>query len=134
MTAPLRLFVYGSLRSDAQAHVSHAAAPFAQLSAAAEREGAASLAGWLYGVSWYPALIADAAAGPVRGEVWRIRDSAILAVLDAFEGAEYVRERHSVEIDDGREVTAFVYRYAAPLEGVPLIASGDYVDWIKGKA
>lgn len=136
MIAPLRLFVYGSLRSDAQPHVRNAAGPFAALAAAADLEGSASLAGNLYAVSWYPALAPDPSARPVRGEVWRIQDAAILPMLDAFEGDEYVRESHAVRLNLGPDlagqwVTAFVYRYAAPLQGVPLIPSGDYVDWVR---
>ncbi|MEZ6029956.1 MAG: gamma-glutamylcyclotransferase family protein [Hyphomonadaceae bacterium] len=129
-SAPLRLFVYGSLRSDAQAWTRRAARPFA---VAAGLEGPASIAGRLHAVSWYPALVPARGAQRVRGEVWRINDPAILAVLDAFEGEDYVRERRSVRFDDGFRATAFVYRYAAPLEGVPLIPSGDYVDWVRSQ-
>ena len=35
------------------------------------------------------------------------------------------------DMDDGRRVTAWTYRYVADLTGVPLIASGDYLDWVR---
>ncbi len=70
----------------------------------------------------------------VRGEVWRIHNPDILAVLDAFEGEEYVREQRIVRMDTGARATAHLYRYVLPLEGVPLIASGDYVDWIRSRS
>lgn len=129
--APVRLFVYGSLRADAQAWTDRAAAPHAALSFAADLEGPASVAGRLHAVAWYPALVPALNGARVRGEVWRIRDLAVLDLLDAFEGAEYVRELHSVVLDDGPEVTAFLYRYLSALEGVPLIPSGDYLDWVR---
>ena len=128
--ADLRLFVYGSLRSDAQRWTTRAAGPFARLATAATSECPASIVGRLHAISWYPALVLTRGGARVRGEVWRIHDPAILTILDAFEGAEYVREQRIVRREDGAGVTAFLYRYAAPLEGVPLIPSGDYVDWI----
>lgn len=129
--APLRLFVYGSLRADAQAWTVRAAAPHAALVAAADFEGLASVAGRLHAVAWYPALVPARDGGRVRGEVWRIRDPAVFDLLDAFEGEEYAREPQSAVLDDGCEVTAFLYRYLPALEGVPLIASGDYLDWVR---
>jgi gamma-glutamylcyclotransferase (GGCT)/AIG2-like uncharacterized protein YtfP len=128
--ADLRLFVYGSLRSDAQRWTDRAALPFAKL-AAATSEGPASIVGRLYAVSWYPALVLTRGGARVRGEVWRIHDPAILDALDAFEGEDYVREQRIVRLDTGARATAHLYRYARPLEGVPLIPSGDYVDWIR---
>ncbi len=130
--APLRLFVYGSLRADAQAWTDRAAGPHAALAAAADLEGPASVAGRLHAVAWYPALVpARDADSRVRGDVWSLCDPAVLDLLDAFEGAEYARELHPVVLDDGLEVTAFLYRYLPSLEGVPLIPSGDYLDWIR---
>lgn len=132
--AGLRLFVYGSLRSDAQRWTDRAARPFASLAAAATSEGPASIVGRLHAVSWYPALVLTRGGARVRGEVWRIRDPDILAVLDAFEGEDYVREQRIVRLDTGARATAHLYRYVRPLEGVPLIPSGDYVDWIGSRS
>jgi gamma-glutamylcyclotransferase (GGCT)/AIG2-like uncharacterized protein YtfP len=129
--APVHLFVYGSLRADAQAWTTRAAAPHAALAAAADLEGTASVAGRLHAVAWYPALVPARDGNRVRGEVWRIRDLAVLDLLDAFEGSEYARELHPAALDDGPEVTAFLYRYLPSLEGVPLIPSGDYLDWVR---
>jgi gamma-glutamylcyclotransferase (GGCT)/AIG2-like uncharacterized protein YtfP len=38
-----------------------------------------------------------------------------------------------VTTNDGRQVTTWVYRYVADLSGVPLIASGDYLDWVRNR-
>jgi gamma-glutamylcyclotransferase (GGCT)/AIG2-like uncharacterized protein YtfP len=131
---PLRLFVYGSLRSDAQRWTQRAALPFAKLAAAATSEGPASIVGRLHAVSWYPALVLTRGGARVRGEVWRIRDPAILGPLDAFEDEDYVRDQRIVRLETGARATAHLYRYARPLEGVPLIPSGDYVEWIKSQS
>lgn len=129
-----RLFVYGSLRSDAPRERASARSAFALLQAGASLAGRASIEGLLYAPSWYPALAPG--AGRVVGEVWTIGDAALLARLDAYEGDSYVREAVSARLedgplDDGRTVTAWAYRYIAPLAGVPLIPSGDYLDWVR---
>lgn len=129
-----RLFVYGSLLSDAQPWTDRAAIPFAKPAAAATSEGPASIVGRLHAISWYPALVLTRGGARVRGEVWRIQDPAILEALDAFEGGDYVREQRTVRLDTGARATAHLYRYAQPLEGVPLIPSGDYVDWIRSQS
>lgn len=40
------------------------------------------------------------------------------------------RQRRAVA---GAEVTAFLYRYAAPLQGVPLLPSDDYVGRVESQ-
>jgi gamma-glutamylcyclotransferase (GGCT)/AIG2-like uncharacterized protein YtfP len=125
-----RLFVYGSLRSDAPREGEAARQAYACLAAGAVREGKATLSGRLYAPDWFPALL-PGGGGKVQGEVWRIEDPGILAELDAYEGEAYVRETGQVTTEDGRRVTAWTYRYLADLTGVPLIASGDYLDWVR---
>jgi gamma-glutamylcyclotransferase (GGCT)/AIG2-like uncharacterized protein YtfP len=125
-----RLFVYGSLRSDAPHDRPSAAKAFAMLGAGASREGRASVSGSLYAPAWYPALV-PGPSGRVAGEIWRIADSGLLARLDAYEGEAYVREPLLALMRDGPTVTAWAYRYRASLAGVPKIASGDYLDWVR---
>jgi len=125
-----RIFVYGSLRSDARPGSREAARARAILQAGAAREAGASIPGRLYAPSWYPAF-APGHHGRVRGEMWRIRDMELLVRLNRYEGGAYVRERRQVSLDDGHRVTSWVYRYVCGLQGVPVIASGDYVQWMK---
>jgi gamma-glutamylcyclotransferase (GGCT)/AIG2-like uncharacterized protein YtfP len=125
-----RLFVYGSLRSDAPHHHPSAAAAFARLKAGAACEGRARVSGRLHAPSWYPAFIPDP-SGQVPGEVWRINDAGLLAWLDAYEGEAYVREALRAHMENGPTVTAWCYRYRGGLAGVPLIPSGDYLDWVR---
>jgi gamma-glutamylcyclotransferase (GGCT)/AIG2-like uncharacterized protein YtfP len=130
-----RLFVYGSLRSDAPRERQAARAAHALLAAGAVLEGKATLSGRLYAPDWYPGLVpgpgAKVHATKVRGEVWRIENPGLLAKLDEYEGEAYIREPRRVTLKDGRRVTAWTYRYVADLSGVPLIASGDYLDWVR---
>lgn len=125
-----RLFVYGSLRSDVPRDRSSSRTAFAMLEAGAALEGRASVPGRLYAPSWFPALV-PGPSGRVIGEVWRIGDPGLLARLDAYEGEAYVREPVAALTKDGPAVTAWVYRYQADLTGVPEIASGDYLDWVR---
>ena len=125
-----RLFVYGSLRSDAPRNHPPAVEAYARLGAGAVREGKATVSGRLYAPDWYPGLI-PGRAGKVQGEVWRLEMPDLLAELDAYEGDSYVLEARQVTANDGRRVTAWAYRYVADVSGVPLIASGDYLDWVR---
>jgi gamma-glutamylcyclotransferase (GGCT)/AIG2-like uncharacterized protein YtfP len=125
-----RLFVYGSLRSEAPRNEPLASAAFAALEAGAILEGRASIPGRLYAPAWYPALVPDPSRSVV-GEVWRMLDPGVLGVLDAFEGEAYVREAVRALLENGLTVTAWAYRYQADLTGVPEIASGDYLDWVR---
>ena len=126
------LFVYGSLCST----IARAKLPLEARAAALMLEtratcvGPAITTGRLYAVSWYPALIPDA-AGRVRGEVWRLlRPADLLRDLDEYEGDEYRRETMPVQTAAGDSLSAWVYVYDAPLGDAPVIDSGDYAHWI----
>lgn len=124
------LFVYGSLRSDAQRTREEARRAFAMLEANGSPEGPASLPGKLFAVAWYPGYVADV-QGRVTGELWGLSNPAILSRLDRYEGEAYVRELRQVRRADGRRATAWIYRYVRDVAGVPLIPSGDYVQWLQ---
>jgi gamma-glutamylcyclotransferase (GGCT)/AIG2-like uncharacterized protein YtfP len=109
------LFVYGSLLST----VAH---PMGEkLRGEARLVGEGSIAGRLYRVSWYPALVdADAGKGLVYGEVYALQNpSHALQWLDAYEGIgahkearnEYRRAERQVRLLSGGEITAWVYIY-----------------------
>ena len=76
MTHVFHLFVYGTLRSGAEA---------GRLLDGCERVGAATITGTLYDVNdRYPALMLYGAT-PVRGEIWRC-PVELLPRLDEYEG------------------------------------------------
>ena len=124
---PDLLFVYGTL-------MSHTGTPKArQLMAEADSLGAASIAGRLYRIDWYPGLVPG--EGRVHGEIFRLRTpAASLEWLDAYEGIvpgdggqnrhEYERVRRPVTLADGRVVEAWVYLYLRDVSAATPVADG----------
>ena len=125
------LFVYGSLVS---------AAGYAQ-GARLRREalllGAATIAGRLYRVTWYPALRpAESATDRVHGELYRLADPMrSLAWLDAYEGIvpgginaadsdEYARAQCAVQTWDGTNALAWSYLYQRTLPEASRVVEG----------
>ncbi|HSH06357.1 MAG TPA: gamma-glutamylcyclotransferase family protein [Burkholderiales bacterium] len=135
--ATQRLFVYGTLRKGA-GHEMHRV-----LARAARRVGFATVRGALVDLGSYPGLvITDDDAGRVKGEVYALEPDgaeAALALLDAYEGCapsdppphEYRREPVRVTFDDGAECEAWTYVLNSPCAGLPRIADGDYVAWLR---
>ena len=122
------LFVYGSLMSTAGHPMG------ARLQAEARLIGAATLAGRLYRVSWYPGVVESTDPEQrVHGEVYALADPVrALAWLDAYEGiapgsresGEYTRVERPVRLDSGEEITAWVYLYQKDVSQLPLVADG----------
>jgi gamma-glutamylcyclotransferase (GGCT)/AIG2-like uncharacterized protein YtfP len=131
MNRSVRLFVYGTLRSDAQHETSASMFAFNILKSGAVSEGPAWVEGGLFALDWYPAYV-DTVPGKVKGEVWRIHQPEVINHLNGYEGGDYLRELVRCVLENGRKVTAWTYKYRLPLRGVPRIASGDYLDWVKG--
>lgn len=106
------------------------------LRAAASFVGSARVRGVLYRVDDYPGIVLDPGAGWVVGELYLLRDPAVLGRLDAYEGAgtddpeprEFRRVRTTVEPLAGAPLSAWVYEYGRPTEGLPVIASGDFLE------
>jgi gamma-glutamylcyclotransferase (GGCT)/AIG2-like uncharacterized protein YtfP len=95
--------------------------------------GPASVPGRLYRVGWYPGLVLDAEEAPVAGEVFEI-GGALLRELDAFEGAageagdEYERVKAEVTWNQtGRGEEVWVWEFRRAVDGLPRIASGDWL-------
>lgn len=73
----------------------------------------------------YPGAV-PAAGAVLDGEVYRVVDPALWALLDSAEGPQYHRRVVAVRSEDGRELAASIYWYIGPLDrGVP-IPGGDY--------
>ena len=117
------LFVYGTLRSR------YDIAPARMLRERGELLGTATVPGSIYRIGHYPGFRPEphpASSGTVHGEVFRLADPApVLAQLDAYEDAEFTRVLTAVELN-GQPVTAWVYRFDAPLPPDSLIESGDF--------
>ena len=101
--------------------------------------------GWisaaLFDLGIYPAAI-PASDSRVWGEVYQMLDTdAVLSSTDELQGVSpsepdsslYTRAETLVTFEDGREATAWVYFYNAPLGRAERIESGDYREHLKAK-
>lgn len=112
-----RLFTYGTLMRGFRLH--------RLVSGRAEFLARGQVRGRIIDLGSYPGAVPDPAA-TIRGEVYRVVDPALWAVLDSAEGPQYHRRVVTVRSEDGRELAASIYWYIGPLDrGVP-IPGGDY--------
>jgi gamma-glutamylcyclotransferase (GGCT)/AIG2-like uncharacterized protein YtfP len=123
-----RLFVYGSLRAGQAARSLIADHVIASQSA--------TVAGCIYALAdSYPGYV-PGKTGTVVGEVMVLSDlAAAFALLDAYEGEEFVRRLQEATLTvDGSRVWAWCYLLATPdlAEGAELIASGDWAKYLNG--
>ena len=127
-----RLFVYGTLMRG----FDH---PMAQLlSRSADYLGPASCRGRLYLIKHYPGLVLSGEPKDlVFGELYRLRDrDALLGEFDMYEACgagfpeptEYLRRMLQVTHEDGAASEAWTYVYNWPVTGLPLIASGKFLE------
>ena len=127
-----RLFVYGTLMRG----FDH---PMAKLlSRSADLIEEARCRGRLYRVGHYPALVlSDDPADVVFGELYRMHQAPeLLRELDIYEACgegfaeptEYVRQMLSVASGDGAAIEAWSYVYNWPVDQLPRIASGRFLD------
>ena len=122
------LFVYGTLRAGGSNDI-------ARIAPAAHRFSDARIRGRLYDLGAYPALLLDADAGWVAGELYAVPLSSWPA-LDALEepvtparpDGEYFKVEAAVELPDGGLRSVWIY-VANPsvLRLDRLIASGDWM-------
>jgi gamma-glutamylcyclotransferase (GGCT)/AIG2-like uncharacterized protein YtfP len=115
-----RLFVYGTLRSGE---------PMRSLIADhVVRSEPARSTGVLYGFDEYPGLI-DEGSAPVVGElVWLTELAAAFALLDAYEGKDFIRVLKQIRCADGEEQWAWCYVLAErrTAEAGTVIPSGEW--------
>ncbi len=131
------LFVYGTLRRQA-AHPMH------HWLESAGFTGTGWFQGQLYDVGSFPAAIAsNHPADVVLGEVYRlIEPTPILSALDQYEGCasgdptphEYRRAVADIRLETGTVVSAQIYLYQWPTDGLTRIVEGDYLAWLARQA
>ena len=131
MTSDL-LFVYGTLMRG----FDH---PMARLlSANADFVGEARCRARLYLIKHYPGLVLSGdPADAVSGELYRLRaPEPMLREFDMYEACgagfpeptEYIRRMLQMTHDDGAASEAWTYVYNWPVTGLPLIASGKFLE------
>lgn len=130
------LFVYGTLRKGL----------LSPMSALLAREAAFVTVGYLqaklFNVGCYPGAILSAApAERVKGDVYRLRQpDDIFALLDDYEECtirhkqphEYKRELVDIVRPDESRLSVWAYLYKRPTQNLPRIASGDYLQFLRG--
>lgn len=125
------LFVYGTLRRDSNSEMYHLLARYGQF------VGDASCQGKLYMVDYYPGLVpSDNPRDVVYGEVYKLScPDIVLSRLDDYEECspkcskptEFVRRKENVQTKCDEVITAWVYIYDRPTDGLQLIKSGDFL-------
>ncbi len=111
---PNLLFVYGTLRSEFDNRYARL------LRKQALRAGRATVQGSIYRLGRYPGFRPEP-AGAVSGELYELRDDAVLEALDRYEGPDF--ERVAIQVE-GSAVWIYQYRTQPP-EG-SRIESGDF--------
>jgi len=124
------LFAYGTLQPG------HAPAKIAPAAANLRLVGKGSVRGVLYDIGGYPGAVPNPrATTKIIGTVLELPgDPAVLRRLDSYEGydpkspatSEYIRERQTVELSDGRTLACWFYRYNWKPDPARAIASGEW--------
>ncbi len=123
------LFVYGTLKRRSRHPMAR------RLAQSARHVGAAKIAGRLYNLGRFPGLKEPRSQEDrVHGDVYDLGADAehILHEMDVYENAEsppptpYERQLAAVTLEDGRDVTVWVYWYRGDIREAQFIASGSY--------
>jgi gamma-glutamylcyclotransferase (GGCT)/AIG2-like uncharacterized protein YtfP len=131
------IFVYGTLMKD----TNH---PMSNLIRQKSRFiGDALLKGKLFLVDYYPGAVASNNGNDlVKGEVYALKDVAqVLEALDEYEeydpshekDSEFIRRKLDVTLENGTKLTAWVYLYNFPTNGLNRIPSGDFRNYLQEK-
>jgi gamma-glutamylcyclotransferase (GGCT)/AIG2-like uncharacterized protein YtfP len=125
------IFVYGTLRRDANSEMHQLLAKHAEF------VNDATYQGKLYKIDYYPGAVpSDDPNDAIQGEVYLLHQAdVVLPLLDQYEefGSEfpkpneYIRLKQTVTLKNGRTVTAWVYIYNHSTEGLELIKSANFI-------
>jgi len=128
---PDTIFVYGTLKRDANSEKHQLLAKYAEFIDDAGYQGK------LYKVDYYPGAVpSDNPNDVVQGEVYLLhRADAALSLLDQYEEFgpefpepnEYIRLKQTVALKNGRTVRAWVYVYNHSTENLELIKSANFI-------
>jgi len=127
---PRHLFVYGTLMRGSRS-------PYARLlQSRALFLGEATALGRLYHLGRYPGAVFEGEfRRKIRGDIFRLKDMALLKALDAYEGCRphdpephlFRREIIEVQLKNGSRHRAWSYAFAGKINGRPEIGSGRFV-------
>lgn len=123
-----KLFVYGTLRSGGTHEMARYLRANSASVGAAELPNAA-----LYIVGQHPGVVrSPSIRGSVKGELFELKDEAVLARLDRYEDcdldapkdSEYLRRVRLVRVGKSRKARAWVYEYNRSVDGLKPLAGG----------
>jgi gamma-glutamylcyclotransferase (GGCT)/AIG2-like uncharacterized protein YtfP len=121
------IFVYGTLRRGERADLSRHETEFG-----VKYLNTDTINGVIHNLGGFPGLKRDgveykfdSTAPQVTGEVFRIKDECIVAILDAYEGYPHMYGRECVETQKGKKVWVYTYNYGVSDDSI--ISSGDWV-------
>lgn len=125
------IFVYGTLRRDTNSEMHHLLAKYAEF------VDNATCPGKLYKVKDYPGLVpSNNSRDRVYGEVYLLKSTdSVLPLLDRYEEFgpefpepnEFIRQQRDVFLNNGNSVSAWIYIYNHPTEGLELIELADFL-------
>ncbi|MES2268720.1 MAG: gamma-glutamylcyclotransferase family protein [Bacteroidota bacterium] len=124
------LFVYGTLLQPGNAFARHLMQNCTFISTG-------KIKGTLYDIGEYPGLVINSDINYVNGRIYKLHNpEENLKVIDDYEGVGpgqqqpnlYIRQLEAIETEDGT-LEAWVYLYNLPIAGLPIIPSGNYVDY-----
>jgi len=118
------VFVYGTLRGGGSNHFRMEGAEFL---------GAGTIAGKIFKIDWYPALVLGG-ENSLKGELYRVCAEHLRA-LDVFEGIvpgegesrEYHRVKVEVTLDSGEKESAWVWEWIGDLSSATALDTGDWL-------
>ncbi|HAW91389.1 MULTISPECIES: gamma-glutamylcyclotransferase family protein [unclassified Arsukibacterium] len=130
------LFVYGTLRKHAERRAAGQHC-YQLLQQHASLRGLGWLQAKLYLVDYYPGAVAcNNPKWQVTGEVYQLKQPALLLTeLDQYEECgsgfasptEYLRLKQQVTLENSEKISAWVYCYNHPTDGLQQIMSGDFL-------
>jgi len=131
---PDTIFVYGTLRRDANSEMHQLLTKYAEFVSDATYQGK------LYKVDDYPGAVpSDNPNDVVQGEVYLLHQAdAVLPFLDQYEEFgpefpepnEYIRLKQSIALKNGCPITAWVYVYNRSVENLELIKSANFIQTV----
>ena len=131
MNASQYLFVYGTLKRRSRHPMAR------RLAQSARFDGADKIAGRHYNLGRFPGMKEPISPSDwVHGDIYDLGDAAELTLqeMDAYENAEsppptaYEREIATVTLDDGSEMSVWVYWYRGNVTEEHFITTGSYED------
>jgi len=130
---PNYIFVYGTLRRDANSEMHQLLAKYAEFVDDATYQGK------LYKIDYYPGAVpSDNPSDAVQGEVYRLHQADVaLLLLDQYEEFgpefpepnEFIRKKQSVLLKNGCTVAAWVYVYNHPISSLELIKPANFIQY-----